>query len=356
MYNRSMTRSSARRTILATLTITTAVPGVASAVILAGSKPRHTTPPTGALANSGWQYQAQFAGFLGTPVSSKYFLTAQHIGGAVGWPVDYGGQTYFTDQAVNVPGTDLRLWRISGTFPAWAPLWNPSVDGQELNKRFVVYGRGTQRGETLWGPIGGPLDPNIGGSGGAATPTHGEAIPNGYEVKGYTWGADDRVQSWGENAVRQVVDFGPDFGQYMYFTFDANGLLNEAHLSNGDSGGGAFIRSPSGAWKLAGINYGVDGPYRLALDSAPFYAALLDTSGLYAGDPPDYVMPSLTHRPNGGYISRVSASRAFIESVINAPSAAAIPEPASAGLATGGVALLLGRRRRRRGPSAHRAS
>jgi hypothetical protein len=70
-----------------------AQPRPADAVILKHSIPRNTTPPTGELANAGWQYQAQFAGFLGTPISSKYFITAQHIGGVVGQDVWYPGSS-----------------------------------------------------------------------------------------------------------------------------------------------------------------------------------------------------------------------------------------------------------------------
>ena len=327
-------------------------PRPAGAVILAGPTPRNTSPPTGSLANSGWQFQAQFAGFLGTPVSSKYFLTAQHIGGGVGGSVDYAGQTYFTDQFVDVPNTDLRLWRISGTFPTWAPMWNTSIDGNEVNRRFVVFGRGTQRGQPLYGPINGPVQPSLAPTGPQEiTPDYNDHFPPGYEIKGYTWGPEDRVQSWGENTVKQVVNFGPDFGQYLYFTFDANGLANEAHLSAGDSGGGVFIRSPTtGQWKLAGINYGVDGPYRFQPESASFFAAMLDTSGLFAGEPPVLVSPEGMHKPNGGYVSRVSASRIFIESVINATAldatSAAVPEPSTAAIL--GVSAVWALRARRR--------
>src|SRR2546425_3474792 len=49
------------------------------------SDPAHnTTAPTGALTNSGWQYQGTWGAFLGTPIAPKYFLTAAHIGGSVG--------------------------------------------------------------------------------------------------------------------------------------------------------------------------------------------------------------------------------------------------------------------------------
>src|SRR5687767_12400622 len=38
----------------------------------------NTTPPTGALTNSGWDMQGYWSLFLGTPVSSNYFISAKH--------------------------------------------------------------------------------------------------------------------------------------------------------------------------------------------------------------------------------------------------------------------------------------
>ena len=48
----------------------------ANAVILKGSDDPtyNTTPPTGALADSGWQYQIQLGGFLGTAIAPQYFM------------------------------------------------------------------------------------------------------------------------------------------------------------------------------------------------------------------------------------------------------------------------------------------
>src|SRR4029077_8690414 len=56
------------------------------AVILYGTDDpgENTTAPGGALADSGWQYEGQFIGFLGTVIASNYFVTANHIGGSVG--------------------------------------------------------------------------------------------------------------------------------------------------------------------------------------------------------------------------------------------------------------------------------
>jgi len=120
----------------------------AGAVILYSTATRNTDPP-GSLANrdtalgpqgandprqllnSGWQYQAAFRGFLATPISSQFFVTAQHIGGGAGSIIDYNGQSYTTTgywdhlSNPNDPNSllsDLRLWKVSGTFNSWAPM------------------------------------------------------------------------------------------------------------------------------------------------------------------------------------------------------------------------------------------
>ena len=36
--------------------------------------------PTGAYANSGWQYQVRYKDYLGTMISPKHFITATHLG------------------------------------------------------------------------------------------------------------------------------------------------------------------------------------------------------------------------------------------------------------------------------------
>ena len=40
----------------------------------------NSTAPTAAYADSGWQYQGLFGGFLGTMISPQLFITATHVG------------------------------------------------------------------------------------------------------------------------------------------------------------------------------------------------------------------------------------------------------------------------------------
>ena len=53
----------------------------ARAVILfgTGDPTVNTTAPTGALADSGWQFEGDWIGFLGTAIAPQFFVSAKHI-------------------------------------------------------------------------------------------------------------------------------------------------------------------------------------------------------------------------------------------------------------------------------------
>lgn len=100
----------------------------------------------------------------------------------------------------------------------------------------------------------------------------------------------------------------------IYALFDKAGLPNEAHLSVGDSGGAVFI-DDGGVWKLAGINYDVDGAFYTASDaSGGFLAALFDERGFY--DENLRFVTRSTLVPSGFYASRISSQVAWIDSVV----------------------------------------
>jgi hypothetical protein len=322
--------------------------GSASAVILYSTDVRNTEPPGSLsnrdtnlgpqgsddprrLLNSGWQYEGQFQGFLGTPIGSQYFVTARHIQGDVGSTIDYNGVTYTTTAYwdhhadPNDPNSqllsDLRIWKISGTFTTWAPLYNASVDGTEVGKSILITGRGTQRGAPV--TLNGTL-------------------------KGWQWGTQDGVQSWGENVVTGTTDYTlSSDNKLMYFDFDADGGPNEAALTLGDSGGGIFINA-GGTWKLAGINFAVDGPWRYTVNGTDFNASLFDAGGLYAqyGSAGNWQLV-----PDGAigssYASRISAELSWIQSITGISAGVAVPEPTSTGLVMLSLAVLLKRRRLR---------
>jgi hypothetical protein len=264
------------------------------AVILyaTGDPAVNTTAPGGELTDSGWQYQGDWGGFLGTPIAPQFFITAKHVGN--NGTFNYAGVTYRVVRGYEDPGSDLVIWQIDGAFPSFAPLY---TGRDELGQRMVLFGRGTRRGA--------------------------EVTVDG-ERKGWKWGDGDGVRRWGENVVAQLYPYGA--GNFLLrATFDANGLTHECHLSGGDSGGAAFINDAA-VWKLAGINFGVDGPYYADPRPEPpavweaFHAALFDQTGLYYHDGNDYVLiTSPNPLPNAFYPTRLSSKLAWIASVIAAP-------------------------------------
>lgn len=252
-----------------------------------------TTAPTGALAGSGWQDEGDFGGELGTAIAPGYFITAAHIGGTVGDPFTFDGTTYTTTADYSDPGTDLRIWQVAGNMPTYAPLYS-GAPGSEVGLSLVVFGKGTQRGSAY-------------------------VLPDS-QVGGWLWGASDGVQRWGTSVVGAVV-IVPGLGSFLQAPFQSSGGPTEAQLSAGDSGGGVFIyNSGTARWELAGINYGVDGPFSASpTGSNPFLAALFDTTGLYEQDDQGNWVPA--GNPSAFYASEIASNTAFIDSVI------AVPEP-----------------------------
>ncbi len=264
----------------------------AGAVILfdTGDPSANTTAPTGALANSGWQYEGYWNGLIGTPIAPNFFIAAAHIGGSPGNIFVYLGVNYTTVQSYSVSGSDLLIWQVSGTFPSFAPLY---TNQDEVGRGLIDFGRGTQRGSEI----------DLNGT-----------------ARGWAWGASDGAQRWGQNTVTDVIPFaGHDL---LYSTFDEPGQPgngpNECHLSSGDSSGGMFVNDGN-SWKLAGINYGVDDLYTAADASTRFNAAIYDARGYYTTD--DEVTFTLITGadpvPTGFYCSRISSEIAWIESVID---------------------------------------
>jgi hypothetical protein len=280
------------------------LPREAGAVIFySTSDPTHnTTAPTGDLANSGWQWTGFWGGFNGTTISPNQFITATHVGGSVGQSFTFNGVSYRTTGVVN--NGDLAVWTVEGTFSTYAPIMETTpVSGASA----VIIGRGTQRGS--------------------------EVVVNG-ELKGWTWGAGDGVQRWGENTVFSA-------GSLISFKFDATGGENEAHFSSGDSGGGTFILD-GGVWKLAGINYAVEGPFSTTLGGSAFNAAIFDKGGLYRAS--TFNTESANDKPSSLYSTSLAANYSWISSVV----AVQVPEPSAVGLFGAAGLAFLGRRSLRR--------
>ncbi len=259
-----------------------------------GDPGTNTNAPPGGLTNSGWQLQGRWGNFLGTPIGPHHFITAKHLGVAnVGDPLWLDGVPYSTTAVFADPSSDLAIWRICGAFPHSAPLFTGT---NEVGQSLVVFGRGTQRGE----------------------PVTTTGI-SGTKTNGWLWGARDFVMRWGQNVVTDIFP-DPTVGDLLQAEFNANGGPNECHLSTGDSGGAVFL-SDGGTWKLAGINYSVDGPYNTTNSGAGFNAALFDQGGLYILDGTNWVWtPDQPHdQPGTFYATRVSVHVAWIDSILAQP-------------------------------------
>ena len=259
-----------------------------SAVIFFGTEdPAHnTTAPTGPLEGSGWQFQGQWGAFSGTPIAPSYFITAEHFGHQ-GNTFVYGGVNYTIIDTKDDPNSDLRICKVSGTFPTYAPLYTKS---DEAGKQLVIFGRGSKRG--------------------------GEVV-NG-SLRGWLWGSGDAVLRWGTNVGTGIFNGGSAYGANLIgadFNPDAGG--DEATLSPGDSGGGAFIKD-GGTWKLAGINSWVDGPYNtVPSNNGQFFAALFNEDGyyldsLYSGGQ----LSEPGSGPGSLYLTRISSQLNWINGVI----------------------------------------
>lgn len=255
----------------------------ASAIILfrTGDPAANTVEPTGDLAGSGWHYQGYFGAFLGTAIAPHFFITAKHFGVASS-VFFYRGSNYTIVRWFNASHSDLRIYEVAETFPGYAPIYSRN---DEAGQHLVVFGRGTQRGDEI------SLDGTL---------------------RGWSWGGTDTAVRWGENVVAAIVP-SIAIGDMLYALFDENGLPEEAQLSAGDSGGGVFLND-AGVWKLAGLNYAVDGPFFTTPGTNEFEAALFDMRGFY--DDTGRLFMGDAPVPSGFYASRVSSRRAWIQSVI----------------------------------------
>jgi hypothetical protein len=260
--------------------------GRADAVIfLTTADPQYHTSTPG--DNSGWQYEGKFGGFLGVPIAPFFFITAKHIGGIVGDSFDFHGDSYTTTAVHDSPSTtDLRIWQVdeSKPFPTYAPLSSGVAD---IGTTATVFGRGTRRGEAI--------------------------VVSG-APKGWHWGPGDAIQRWGRNSVLGITS-DPKYGELLACDFDNPGVAGECHLSAGDSGGGLFVLE-NGLWRLAGINFAVDGPFRSDGSGEGFDAALYDIGGLEIKDPEWMLIEEqVQNLPSSFYDSRIAAHLAWIAGI-----------------------------------------
>lgn len=246
-----------------------------------GDPNRNTTLPSGELLGSGWQWQGRWQFALGTVIGPRQFVTARHLGGTLGDPFEFRGLHYRTLSVTNRPGTDLQVFTVAGRFADFAPL---NTGTREVGRPLMLFGRGGRRGE---------------------------AVPE----RGWWVGEYDGLQRWGTNTVKGVVPANQSpSGDLLVFDFSGTAGADEAVYSGGDSGSGAFMLDRDGVWKLAGVGYGVEGPYAADTHRSPRFAAFFDTRGLWVGQAPGQEQLPDGATPTGtlGYMTRVSSHAAWL--------------------------------------------
>ncbi len=312
--------------VAASLAVSALAATPARAIIVFGgdSTGRNIAAPTGSLADQGWQYEGKIGNFTGTPISSRYLLTATHIINDASIARDANGNRLFTysngggtsvQYAVKVAATqnDLAVLEIvdpNQSFSLYAPVQSSQ---DEVGQSLLAIGRGHPRGAEVYKTQGNPSSGLVGWQ--PASPT---AL---------------RELSWGTNVVSGTLD-DSSFGSLFYFDFDQGVGPNEGIAASGDSGGGVFING-----KLAGIISAVDGNFSYSPNSGYFPAALFDARGFYVGSAGDHFLVdpnSPNPVPASTYATRLSTRAAFLRPFLP------VPEPGSLALTAMGLATGFG--------------
>lgn len=269
------------------------------AVILFGSgDPLHnTTPPVGVVADSGWQWQTD-GGFCATAVGPHHAVTARHLGLGGGSVLSFAGLTFPVVSVANAPGSDFQLVELAGRLPGFAPLY---TGADEVGRMLVLHGRGTQRGDAVLAPDGGA------------------------ELRGWRWGGYDGRLRWGTNTVAGT-DAGTSeqglAGELLIATFGPTAIGDTGTFSTGDSGGGDFLMDDDGLWKLAGINYAVQGSFNTTTNGGGFFAALFDRRGFFEQNNDNLWAVDETQADEPGTVliaTRVSSYAAWVAEKIAQP-------------------------------------
>lgn len=274
----------------------------------------NTTPPTGALAGSGWQWLGQYGIASGIPIAPQYFITAGHLGGSPGSPFLFNGVTYTTTARYVSPSSDLAIFKISGTFPSYAPIY---VRRDEVGKNAVLFGRGATRGSAI----------NVSNLGEDS-------------LRGWRWSPSSTAGTlrWGENTIQDARDFPandpyPANGELLVMDFDRYDGTNpnEVTFASYDSGGGLFLLdSADNQWKLAGVNVDAEYAFRLTETGSDIFASIFDIGGLFYDEEGDTVGPvgpdPFIYAPNTEadiparlYSVRLSSNIEWIRSVAGVP-------------------------------------
>jgi hypothetical protein len=237
---------------------------VAWAIVDFSPEGRGLTPPQDETLQQAWKAHGQWKGATGVAIAPDWFITVAHLGSSLSGYFDLNGKSYRAKEVVEVPKSDLLLYRVEGLFSHWVELWD-ETHGSELGRNAILMGRGAARGELVQKSQGG--------------------------AHGWLWGASDGQLSWGTNQVLERFDAGPNLGDILVWTWDQEIGGTEGTLSAGDSGGGLFLLDAIGQWRMAGIHFdvdpgvdGVDTQYSFTNDEDKlFWASIYDARGLWRG-------------------------------------------------------------------------
>lgn len=174
----------------------------------------------------------------GVAIGSRWVVSAGHVGGGAGTTFIMDGVTY-TAKAVYpaAPGTDLMLIELNETLPGWHVV----ADSISAGTRVDVCGFGLRAGDAI------PL--------------------------GYLW-SNQKGETWGSN----FIDYAN--GTHLSMRFDRpdqGGVPGECSAATFDSGGGMFVRTESGALRLAGVITSVSGSAGSTAYGTRTYAVNLTT-------------------------------------------------------------------------------
>ena len=229
--------------------------GALAVVINTGDGSGNTTPPPDdpGFANVGSASNSLTGVYLG----NGWVLTARHVG-----DVDFTFDGIFYQA---VPGSrrliskagmeaDLAMIKLSGPEPPLPPLAlasAPIAVGEDVT--MIGNGWNREANATCWNMSWVEL----------ACPG---GVFEGYERFG------PRVIRWGLNRVTGIDGYvaGPGLSTRAFeAVFDEAGLVDEAQLVGGDSGGGAFLER-SGEWELVGIHFAMGAFMSQPADTAVF--------------------------------------------------------------------------------------
>ena len=267
-------------------------------VVFGSGDPAHnTTAPTGTLATAGWQWEGNWVGLAATAIGPHHIITAAHAGGGIGDYFTFRGKNYMATASHIAASADLRVFTVAGTLPDFAPLYTGS---SETGRGLFLVGAGGWRGD-------------------AVTLTAGA----GKKLKGWLWGSRDGQFRWGTNTVSAIVGSGtpstrsplPD--DFVACTFDSNAGGDEGTISDGDSGGGAFLLD-AGKWKLAAVLRAVESKFRTSATDGDFSAALFDKGGFYefTGAAWELNTALVVDRPTVFYGVRISGNATWLQQVM----------------------------------------